>query len=102
METRMPHLFAVTEIRGGPWDRSQPLDGQAGWREHAQFMDRLVEEGFVALGGPLEGEREVLLIVRAEDEAEVLNRLGPDPWIRSGHLRLGSVLRWTLRLGSLA
>ncbi len=97
----MPHLFAVTEIRGGPWDWSQPLGGQTGWRAHAAFMDRLVEERFVLLGGPLQDEREVLLIVRAEDEAEILSRLGPDPWIASGHLRLGAVRRWTLRLGAL-
>ncbi len=97
----MPHLFAVTEIRGGPWNWSRPLDGQTGWQAHAAFMDRLVEEGFVALGGPLEDEREVLLIVRAEDEAEVLNRLAPDPWIRSGHIRVGAVRRWVLRLGAL-
>ena len=97
----MPHLFAVTEIRGGPWDRSKPLGGQTGWRAHAEFMDALVYSGFVILGGPLEGEREVLLIMRAEDEAGILTRLGQDPWIRSGHLRVGGVLRWTLRLGAL-
>ena len=97
----MPHLFAVTEIRGGPWDWSRPLDGQTGWQAHAEFMDALVDSGFVVLGGPLEGEREVLLIVRAEDEAEILTRLGQDPWIRSGHLRVGAALRWTLRLGAL-
>ena len=65
-------------------------------------MDGLARQGFVILGGPLEGEREVLLIVRAEDEAEVLDRFGADPWIRTGHLRIGAVLRWTLRLGDLS
>ena len=97
----MPHLFAVTEIRGGPWNWSRPLEGQAGWQAHAEFMDALVDDGFVILGGPLEGEREVLLIVRAEDEAEILARLGQDPWIHSGHLRVGGARRWTLRLGAL-
>ena len=57
------------------------VDGRArGWRAHADFMNELVAEGFILLGGPLEGTRDVLLIVRAENEAEVEARLAPDVW----------------------
>ena len=47
-------LFAVTLSHGPRWETSQPLEGQKGWVEHASFMDALVAEGFVVLGGPLE------------------------------------------------
>jgi hypothetical protein len=58
-------LYAVRERRGGPWDWARGLREQAGFDDHARFMDGLVEAGFVLLGGPLEGDREVLLVVSA-------------------------------------
>jgi hypothetical protein len=50
-------MFAVRLKRGGPWDWSRDLREQDGWDEHARFMDALVDEGFIVLGGPLGGER---------------------------------------------
>ena len=47
----MPHLFAVERKRGGSWDFARPMEQQADWPEHAAFMDALVTEGFIALGG---------------------------------------------------
>ena len=33
-------MFLVILRRDGPeWDRSQPIEGQTLWPEHAQFMD---------------------------------------------------------------
>jgi hypothetical protein len=43
----------------------------------------------------------VLLIVRAETEAEIAARLDADPWVRSGLLVGTSIHPWRLRLGSL-
>ena len=45
-------FFAVRLERGGPWDWSRDLREQDGWNEHARFMDSLVDDGFVVLGGP--------------------------------------------------
>lgn len=47
--------------RGGPWDWARDLRGQAGFDDHARFLDDLVDSGFVVLGRPLQGEREVLI-----------------------------------------
>lgn len=52
--------YVVRVLRGGPWDWSRDMREQAGWDEHARYMDNLVAEGFVLLAGPLEGDREVL------------------------------------------
>ena len=71
---------------------------QAGWDEHAAFMDGLVDEGFVQLAGPLEGDREVLWIVEAESESTIRERLAGDPWAANGMLRPVRIERWTVVL----
>jgi uncharacterized protein YciI len=92
-------LFAVIRRRTAAWDMSRPMEEQNGWRAHADYMDALYEEGFFALVGPLEGSRDVLLIVRARDAEEIERRLGDDPW-SSGLLETTRIAPWTLRLGS--
>jgi uncharacterized protein YciI len=90
--------FLVVLLRSGPeWDASRPLEEQSGWPEHASFMDGLVEEGFIVLGGPLADEHRVAHVVEAESEAAVRATLARDPWSET-HLRVGSIDPWTLRL----
>jgi uncharacterized protein len=91
-------MYAVRRERGGPWDWSKSLREQVGWHEHAAFMDGLVEEGFVVLGGPIEGDREVLLVVDAPSEEAVHDRLAQDNWTANGMLRTVSVEGWTIFL----
>jgi hypothetical protein len=55
-------LYAVRERRGGPWNWALGLREQAGFDDHARYMDGLVDAGFVLLGGPLEGDREVPVV----------------------------------------
>ena len=64
-------------------------------------MNSLAKEGFVVLGGPLEGASDVLLVVRATTPDEVRSRLAEDPWAIKDLLRITRVAPWTLRLGSL-
>ena len=97
----MTRPFAVIRSRGAAWDESLPLEGQKDWDTHAAFMNALQSEGFVALGGPLEGTRDFLLIVRATTPAEVISRLDADPWTTSDLLWLTRITPWTLRLGAI-
>ena len=96
--TAAPTLFVVRLERGGPWDWSKDLREQSGWDEHAAFMDGLVDDGFILLGGPLEGERETLHVVQADSEEAVRARLAEDPWAENGMLRPTSIERWTILL----
>jgi hypothetical protein len=91
-------LYAVRERRGGPWDWNLDLREQKGFDEHARFMNGLVESGFVVLGGPLEGDREVLLIVDAPGEDAIRERFAQDLWITNGMLTLTSIERFTILL----
>ena len=94
-------LFAVIRTRGPRWNDGAPLEGQEDWRGHADFMNGLVTDGFVLLGGPLRRTRDVLLIVRAENQQQVEARLAADCWTVKDLLRTRGITPWELRLGAL-
>jgi uncharacterized protein YciI len=94
-------LYVVRLERGGPWDWSRDMREQDGWNEHARFMDSLVEDGFILLGGPLEGGHDTLHIVDASSEDEVRERFAEDNWQRNGMLRTKSVEAWTVLLDGM-
>ncbi len=60
--------FALTMVNGPAYDDSRPRREQRGWDEHAAFMDGLVDEGLVVLGGPIGDGQQVLVIWEATDE----------------------------------
>lgn len=94
-------IFAVVLAQSGPeWDPAQPMEGQSGWEAHAAFMDGLVDDGFVLLGGPFAGQRRTLHAVRADSEQAIRSRLALDPWSGS-HLEVESIEEWTIRLDGL-
>jgi uncharacterized protein YciI len=90
--------FLVVLRRSGPdYDLSRPLEEQSDWRAHAAFMDELVDQGFIVLGGPLADEERVVHVVEAESEEGVRTTLARDPWSET-HLRVETIDPWTLRL----
>jgi uncharacterized protein YciI len=98
----MQQLFVVIRRRGPAWNTSTSLEDQKDWNAHASFMDALEEEGFVLLGGPLEGTSDALLVVRAKSSEEIVSRLSADPWTATDILYTAQISPWTLRLGSIA
>lgn len=93
-------MFLVLLSRSGPrWDPSRPAEEQEDWEAHASFMDGLVEDGFVVLGGPLADEHRVVLAVEAGSEDEIRTTLARDPWFGT-HLRIEAIDAWTIRLDS--
>jgi hypothetical protein len=93
--------YFVVERRSGPqWDPARPLEEQSGWLEHADFMDGLVDDGFIVLGGPLGDEVRTAHAVEAASEDEIRERLARDPWSGT-HLVVDSIDPWTIRLQRL-
>lgn len=90
--------FALILVHGASWDSSRPIREQRQWDEHAAFMDGLVEDGFILLGGPLGDGHRTLHVVQAADEDAVRRRVAQDPWARAGMLEVGSIERWALWL----
>ena len=90
-------MFHVVLRQSGPqFDRARPLEEQSGWVAHAAFMDGLVEQGFIVLGGPL-GDGRVVHAVEADSEDAIRATFASDPWSGS-HLLVDSVDPWTIRL----
>lgn len=77
-------------------DFSKDTRQQPFWDEHAAFIDQLVEDGFILMGGPLVDEGGAMLIFNAEDENEVREKLKNDPWMQHGILKLESIKRWQI------
>jgi uncharacterized protein YciI len=91
-------VFLVTLHRSGPeWDPSLPMEEQSGWDQHAAFMDGLVDDGFIVLGGPLSDEHRVVHVVEAESEDAIRATLARDPWSET-HLQIDTIDPWTIRL----
>ena len=96
----MKNTFLAISSAGPNADPLKSTREQPFWDEHAAFIDKLVDDGFILMGGPLVDERGMpqgaLLIVNAEDENEVREKLKNDPWATHGILKLESVKRWKI------
>jgi uncharacterized protein YciI len=91
-------MFLVVLSRSGPeYDASRSLEEQSDWPAHAAFMDGLVDDGFIVLGGPLADEVRTAHAVSAESESDVRAILARDPWSET-HLRVEAIDPWTIRL----
>ena len=84
--------------RGPAWDPKRGRREQAGWAEHAAYLDRLAEHGIVVLGGPVgEADTDAVLVVEAFDQSAALALLAADPWLGTV-LTLKSVEPWEIWL----
>ena|SRR5437867_13218986 len=92
----MKNTFVVISSAGPSRDSSKSTRQQPLWDEHAAFIDKLVAEGFILMGGPFIDSGGSMLIINAEDEAEVRDKLKGDPWMEHGVLKLESIKRWQI------
>ena len=82
----MKKTFLAISSAGPNRDFSKGTREQPFWGEHAKFIDRLVDDGLILMGGPLVDEGGALLVFNAEDENEVRGKLKNDPWATHGIL----------------
>src|SRR6266480_5416281 len=92
----MKNTFVTISSAGSNRDPSKGTREQPFWDAHAAFIDQLVGDGFILMGGPLVDEGGSLLIINAEDENEVKETLKDDPWMQHGILKLESIKRWQI------
>jgi uncharacterized protein YciI len=90
--------FAVTLIHSTGWDTTRPIRQQEAWDQHAAFMDGLVDDGFIIVGGPLGDGSQTLHLIQALSEDQIRARLAEDPWATMGLLQIGSIQPWALWL----
>lgn len=66
----------MRQYHGPGWDASRGIREQQAWEEHAAFMDELVEDGFIILGGPLGNGDRTVHVAEAAAAREIEARLG--------------------------
>jgi uncharacterized protein len=93
-------LYLVFRDPGPAWvpgssSRQQPL-----WDEHAEFMDRIFEQGLIVMGGPYADTSRVLIVVNARDCDEAGSLFRDDPWTIRGILVDSEVIEWSIFLDS--
>ena len=90
-------MYLVVITQSGPaWDASKRMEEQSDWDAHAAFMDNLVDEGFIVLGGPLTSRRTAHAIEAESDDA-IQATFARDPW-NGSHLEIASIEPWEIRL----
>jgi uncharacterized protein YciI len=95
--------YAVIREAGPGW-----IDGgiaaQPDVADHAAFMNNLADEGLVVFAGPLSGTEtarlRVLLIMEANTEGEIRERLADDPWVHTNRLAIALIEPWSLIVGT--
>jgi PhnB protein len=94
--------FVVIREQDRAWDNSRGLREQAGWDEHAEFMDNLAAERFVVLAGPVGGgvpPHRAMLIVDTDSENTIRARLADDPWTPMNMLKTVTIDPWEVLIG---
>jgi uncharacterized protein YciI len=95
--------YAVIREAGPGWTDGGIAD-QPAVADHAAFMNTLADQGILLFAGPLAGSESgrlrALLIVDANNEDEIRNRLAGDPWVHSDRLVSKSIEAWNLIVGA--
>ena len=87
--------------RAGPaWTSGAPEE-QAGWDEHAAFVDDLVERGIFVMGGPFADYSGSFTILENLDEAEARELVARDPFVETGVFVLEDVRAWNVYVDEL-
>ena len=91
--------YYVTPRRPGAlWNSDKTTREQPFWDEHARFMDLLFEAGVVILGGPFVDGTGSMVIVTADNVAQVYEMFRTDPWTEHDVLTVADVKEWTIFL----
>jgi len=94
----MKNTFVILWAPGAAWTAGKTVREQAYWDEHAEFMDRLFENGTVIMGGPFNDGTGSLVIVEAEEINEVSSLFANDPFVVHQIFTLRSLKQWQLFL----
>jgi uncharacterized protein len=94
----MKNTFVILWAPGAAWKAGKTVREQAYWDEHAEFMDRLFENGTVIMGGPFSDGTGSLVIVEAEEMNEVSSLFANDPFVVHQIFTLRSLKQWQLFL----
>jgi uncharacterized protein len=94
----MQKTFVILWAHGPAWVAGKTVREQPYWTEHAEFMDRLFENGTVILGGPFTDGSGSLVVVETEQENDVETIVTNDPFVIHNIFTLSGLKQWQLFL----
>jgi uncharacterized protein len=95
---RLKKTFAIFFTPGTAWIAGKTSREQPYWTEHAAFMDALLEDGIVIMGGPFADYSSIMVILAASDEGEARDLFRRDPFVVQRIFHLSSVHEWLVFL----
>jgi uncharacterized protein YciI len=100
--TRTKAARVFVRWRAGPAWTGGPPEDQAGWEEHAAYIDDLVERGIFVMGGPLADYSGSLSLLENVSEQEARELLARDPFVEAGVFELEDVRAWNVYVDELS
>src|SRR5919205_1872886 len=91
----------VVTFRAGPTWRSGSVREQPGWDAHAEFIDRLVDDGTMVMGGSFADNSGSMILLEGVDAAEAAELVADDPFLHNGVFVLDSIREWTVFVDAL-
>jgi hypothetical protein len=84
---------------GETWDGGAP-QSQPDWDAHEAFVDALVEDGTIVMGGPFSDHTGAMLLMDGLSAAEARRIVQLDPFVKNGVFVVDDVRDWTLYVGA--
>jgi len=91
----------VRFVAGPAWEHGGPIREQPGWDAHAEFIDALVENGTMVMGGPFGDNLGSMILLEGVDGAEARRLVADDPFIENGVFVLDEIREWTIFVDEL-
>jgi uncharacterized protein YciI len=91
----------VVRWRAGPTWTSGAPDGQAGWAEHAAYIDDLIERGIFVMGGPFADDSGSMSLLENVGEDEARELVLRDPFVANGVFVLEELRAWNVWVDEL-
>jgi uncharacterized protein YciI len=111
--------FVVIREQGSAWDPSRAMRQQDHWPDHVTYVNRIVDQGSMLLGGPLSESKgngdpadptepvgpdrtyRTLIVLQADSEEELTKLLADDPWSKHHMLETAAIYRWEMLAGEI-
>jgi uncharacterized protein len=91
----------VVRFRAGPtWDGGS-IREQPAWDDHAEWVDRLVDDGVFVMGGPFSDNSGSMVLFEGLSAVDVRRLLPTDPFMENGVFVLEDVREWTVFVDEL-
>jgi uncharacterized protein YciI len=91
----------VVTFQAGPTWTSGGVREQPDWDAHAEFVDALVANGTMVMGGPFADNSGSMIVLEGVDAAEGRRLIADDPFIENGVFVLGEVREWDVFVDEL-